>query len=251
MLNPDTNLSQLCSECQRERADFRSGKRRDSPACVELFRRAFANDHAAWNAIFDQVFAQEIRQYVQAVHQEYITQRGFALFDREDAEQETRMAFWRYAPQAPTLLESGQLEPIIVYLKKCAKSGAALAARRNRREEASLAQLPGEEDGRDTDDQATLKQRVKPLQDARFEAQLIDRQTLVDELRKLVTVDPEPQLAEAVVIECFINELPPRDLLTLHPMLFREIGAVNTILQRIRRRAKNQPYFQRLLRDDG
>ena len=100
MVNLDDNLTQLCSECQRERADFRAGKTRVSPACVELFRRAIANDHAAWNAIFDQVFAQEIHQYVQAFHQEYITQRGFAPFDREDAEQEVNAAFsgnWNYS----------------------------------------------------------------------------------------------------------------------------------------------------------
>jgi hypothetical protein len=247
MSKVDYNLTQLCGECQGERADFRAGKTRVSPACVELFRRAFANDQAAWNAIFDQVFAQDIRQYVQAVHQEYIAQRGFAPFDPEDAEQETRVAFWRYAPQAATLLDSGQLEPIIAYLKKCAKSGAALAARRNRRQEVSLSRLAREEDNPSVEAGETTKQLPHPWQDAQFEQQLIERQTLLDELRKLVTVDPEPQQAEVVVIECFLNELPPRELLTLYPTLFAEIGAINTVLQRIRRRAKNQLYFQRML----
>jgi len=247
----NANLTQLCSECQRERADFRAGKTRASPACVELVRRAFANDHAAWNAIFDRVFAQEIRQYVQAAHQAAMTQHGFAAFDPDDAEQETRLAFWRYAPQAATLLESGQLEPIMAYLKKCAKSGAALAARRNRHAEASLTQLAGEEDHSGVDEAEAPKHIPRPLQDTTFEQQLVERQTLVDELRKLVTVDPEPQQAEAVVLECFLNELPPRELLALYPTLFREVGAINTVLQRIRRRAKNQPYFQRLLQESG
>ena len=146
MSNLDHNLAELYTEGKRERADFRAGRTKASPACVELFRRAFANEHEAWNAIFDNVFAQDIRQYVQAARQEYIASRGFAPFDLEDAEQETRIAFLKYAPNAPTLLDSGLLEPIIVYLKKCAKSGVALAARRNRTQTISLAQLTGEEE---------------------------------------------------------------------------------------------------------
>lgn len=247
MIYVDLGLTQLCQECQRERADFRAGKTRASPACVELFRRAFANERTAWDALFGQIFEQEIRQYIQAAQQAYIAQYGFTPFDLDDAEQEMRMAFWRYAPRAENLLASGQLEPIMAYLKTCAKTGAAKAARRSRQEALSLSQLPGQQDDPATDDSTTQQPHGREIAAAEFEDAFVERQTMLDELRKLVTVDPEPQLAEAVVIDCFLNELPPRDLLSLHPTLFQDVGMVNAVLQRIRRRAKNQLYFQRLL----
>ncbi len=250
MSNSDHNLTQLCTECQRERADFRAGKTKASPACVELFRRAFAGDHGAWNAIFDEVFTQDIKQYVQAARQEYIAMRGFAPFDLEDAEQETRITFWRYAPNAATLLEGSELGKIIEYLKKCAKSGVALAARRNREQTIPLAQLAGEEETEKAGEEASAQQKTRHPAQVGFEEPLLARQALLDELRKLVTIDPEPQQAEVVVIECFLNELPPRDLPALHPQLFAKTGDVNTVLQRIRRRAEKQPYFRKLLGDE-
>ncbi|MFN8492364.1 MAG: hypothetical protein U0350_32485 [Caldilineaceae bacterium] len=241
----EQNLAQLCTECKRERADFRAGRTKASPACVELFRRAFAQDTAAWNAIFGDVFAQDIKQFVQAAYQEYVAIRGFAPFALEDAVQETTLAFWRYAPQ--DLLDSGQLEPIVVYLKKCAKSGVALAARRNREQTIPLTQLAGEEEQSGTDESTASPRKIKHPVQTSFEELLVERQVMIDELRKLVTVDPEPQQAEVVVIECFLNELPPRELPNLHPQLFTKTGEVNTVLQRIRRRAEKQPYFRRLL----
>ncbi len=242
-----SDLDQLCKQATRERADFRAGKTTTSPACVELFRRAFANDPPAWEVIFGEVFAQDIKQYVQAAHREYIIHMGSAPFAIEDAEQETRMAFWRYAPKAATLLDSGLLEPIMVYLKKCAKSGAAQAARLNRHETVPLSSLAGEEEAQ-ADETHSHAYKIQHAAEASFDTLLIERQELLDELHKLVKVDPEAEMAETVVIECFLNELPPRDLPDLHPKYFQEIGTVNTILQRIRRRAAKQPYFQQLLR---
>lgn len=243
--NLDADLPHLCNECRRERADFRAGKTRASPACVELFRRAFANDRLAWNAIFGEIFAQEIRQYVRNAQQAYTAHAGFAPFDLDDAEQETRMAFWLYAARAENLLASGQLEPIMAYLKSCAKTGVGKAARRNRQTAIPLSQLSGQEEN--STNEPTPTKSDGAIVDTQFEEQLVARQTMLDELRKLVTVDPEPQQAEAIVIDCFLNETPPRDLLTLHPTLFADITIVNQALQRIRRRANNQLYFQRLL----
>jgi len=173
---------------------------------------------------------------------------GFAPFDIEDAEQETRMAFWRYAPKATTLLDSGLLEPIMVYLKKCAKSGAAQAARRNRQETVPLSSLAGEEEEAKTDETHRHTYKMQHPADASFDTVLIERQELLNELHKLIKVDPEAALAETVVIECFLNGLPPRDLPNVHPNHFQEVDTVNIILQRIRRRAAKQPYFQQLLR---
>lgn len=248
MTNLDADLPELCRACRRERAEFRAGKTRASPACVELFRRAFANDRPAWNAIFGEIFAQEIRHYVQNAQQAYCAQYGLSPFDLDDAEQETRLAFWLYGSKATNLLASGQLEPILAYLKTCAKTGVAKAARRHRQDTIALSQLPGQQDAATdaTDEPTTAATSGDNSSDRRFEAELVERQTMLDELRKLVTVDPEPQQAEAVVIDCFLNETPPRELLTLHPTLFADVTTINKVLQRIRRRASSQLYFQRL-----
>lgn len=60
------DLQELVRQCQTERRAFIRHGERASPACVELVRRAFAGDHPAWEAIFSQVFTDDIRRLIEA-----------------------------------------------------------------------------------------------------------------------------------------------------------------------------------------
>ena len=50
------DLATLIQSCRQEREAFIKSGETSSPACIELFRRAFAGEEAAWEAIFRQVF---------------------------------------------------------------------------------------------------------------------------------------------------------------------------------------------------
>jgi DNA-binding TFAR19-related protein (PDSD5 family) len=60
------DLATLLHACRQEREDFLKRGETSSPACVELFRRAFAGEEAAWDAILRQIFQPEIRRWVEA-----------------------------------------------------------------------------------------------------------------------------------------------------------------------------------------
>ena len=44
-------LEEIVRRCGQERSRYRARATPDSPWCVELFRRAFTEDEAAWSAI--------------------------------------------------------------------------------------------------------------------------------------------------------------------------------------------------------
>ena len=51
-MNDLDDLATLRQRCRQEREAFIKRGETSSPACVELFRRAFAGEEAAWEAIF-------------------------------------------------------------------------------------------------------------------------------------------------------------------------------------------------------
>jgi len=245
-----SDLQDLVRQCQIERQAFFQRGERASPACVALFRRAFADDRLAWAAIFTQVFAHEIRRYIQAAAtcRQNQTYANFSPADLEDAVQETQFAFYRCAPKAPTLLDIGDLAPIIAYLKKCAMSGVATVARKLPRHEETLSTIAGE----DTDDSgdanvATGRKYVMPVAPA-FTETIVDVGAILAELNKILQTDEERLIAQ----ECFLNATPPRELVADYAHLLPGVDAeaklkyLNQALKRIRLRAEKSPSFQNL-----
>ena len=246
-----SDLQELVRQSQAERIAFIRHGEVASPACVELFRRAFADDRLAWEAIFAQVFPQEIRRYIQAAARSRQAQ-GVAPFspaDLEDAVQEAQLAFYHYAPKAPTLLASGDLAPIIAYLKTCTMSAVATVARKlPPPAEAPLSALAGE----DNDDGAAEntgfggKLPLSTLDD--FTVTMTNVGAILAELQKILQTDVERLIAQ----ECFLNDTPPRELVVDHAHLFpggdteAKLKYLNQALKRIRLRAEKSPTFQNL-----
>ncbi len=245
-----SDLQELVRQCLIERQAFFQRGERASPACVALFRRAFARDELAWDAIFTQVFPHEIRRYIQAAAQ-CRKDQAFANFspaDLEDAVQETQFAFYHCAPEAPTLLDSGELAPIITYLKKCAMRGVATVARKLPRNEETLAAIAGEDDNDNTDANAPPGRKYAMPVAPAFTETIADVGAILDELNKILQTDLERLIAQ----ECFLNATPPRELVADYAHRFpgvdpeAKLKYLNQALKRIRLRAEKSPSFQNL-----
>jgi hypothetical protein len=239
-----SELSELIQRCFAERKAFIEKGEYHSPACVELFRRAFAGDEPAWEAIFTQVFSRDIRRFIQAA----ASVRKFSQEDIEEALQETQLAFWHYAPKAPTLSNSTDLAPIIAYLKKCAMSATATVARKLPPAFDSIADMAGEDADESASSDRPARRGSNLLNQRSFADERASLQELVEGLRKLL----HNELERLVAQEVFINDTPPRELVEDYPDLFEgntkeaKLKQVNQSLQTIRRRTKQSPFFQDL-----
>jgi DNA-directed RNA polymerase specialized sigma24 family protein len=204
-------LQTLCAACRCER---QHGDSETSPACVELFRRAFAGDEQAW-ASASALFEPLMRHWIGV--QSYV--------EIEDVLQEALLLFWRFAPQRPTLVLPDDLRPLLVYLRKTTKT-------------ALLKQLHNLPSGWQTAQQASPVCDDKHATGGAFEAEVELRLLLEDSARRLLQTP-----AEHLIFQLhFGAALPPREILVQHGHLFADIANINTIIQRLTRR------FRALLR---
>ena len=244
------DLQALVRQCQAERQAFLRRGERASPACVELVRRAFAGDQAAWTALFSDVFLHDLHRLITAAARRYQEQTGRAFGTEElaDALQETQLAFWRYAPQAPTLLQSGDLDPIIAYLKKCVMSAVSTVARKlPPLGEVGLSEMAGSEDEPNSAvDESLGRKWETPLQ-RNFAEEWVNVHEIVETLTKLLQTDLERRIAD----ECFLNGMAPREFLADYADLLpgetepKKLANLNQALKRIRLRAEKSPTFQK------
>ncbi|MEZ4728293.1 MAG: hypothetical protein R3E79_14260 [Caldilineaceae bacterium] len=214
-----SDFPELIQRCLAERHAFRTQGIRHSPACTELFRRAFDQDEMAWEAIFTQVFREDIRRFVTAAMHVIHNQAGltFSAEDMEDAQQLTKFAYWQYATKRPGLLQSGELGPLMQYLKLCAKSGVDSVVRKLRlRNELSFSDLV-EDNAREDDTLERQSPTGHNLSTQRsFTDEVDNLRAIIDELRKLLQNDQERLVAE----EIFLNDTPPRELVEDYPDRF-------------------------------
>lgn len=244
------DLQALVRQCQAERQAFLRRGERASPACVELVRRAFAGDQAAWTVLFTEVFSHDLHRLIAAAARRYQEQTGTAFGTEElaDALQETQLAFWRYAPQAPTLLQSGELDPIIAYLKKCVMSAVSTVARKLPPDEVGLSEVAGtEEEPHSSADEPPGRKWQAPTQ-RNFAEEWVNVHEIVETLTKLLQTDLERRIAD----ECFLKGMAPREFLADYADLLpgetepKKLATLNQALKRIRLRAEKSPTFQKL-----
>ena len=236
-----TDKSELIRRCLDERKSFATTGESYSPACVELFRLAFAGDEVAWEAIFAEVFRREVYSFVVAAARV----RRFSPEDIEDAIQKTRLAFWHYAPKTATLAKVDDLAPLIAYLKKCAMSAVALVARKLPPDSYALNEIRGEEADDSSDGGQTTKRSALLPNRPSFSDEYDRLSTLIEGVRKLLHTDLERLVAE----EVFLNDTPPRELILDYPDRFEgntseaKLKHANQVLQTLRRRLKQSPVF--------
>jgi hypothetical protein len=241
-------IQELVTQCLAERHAFRSKGERHSPACIQLLRRAFARDELAWEAVCTQVFKEDVRRFIHAATS-VSAQAGFAFTpeDREDAVQETWLAFRRSAVKRPQLLQGDELGPVMKYLQDCAKSGVGMVKRRfPPRPEAALGELAGEDDGEAPAGALPLQRHTQ----ARPARSLIDERQRLSELIREIDKIIETEEERIVAQERFLNGSMPREMVKDYPHLFpgdtdqARIKYVNNVVDRLLARIRKLPAFQ-------
>jgi DNA-directed RNA polymerase specialized sigma24 family protein len=208
-------LAKVIAGCQQERSSYRHTGIGASPACVEVFRRAFAGNQEAWAAV-QATFEHQVRKWIGRQ----------AVVDPDDAVQEAFLAFFRYAPAHASLVSGVTLGPIIDYLHHCTKTSVLQILRRERRHALNVYF------------NETLDLPSASAADISAEQRL----DLVERLQQLLNTEEE-----RIVFQCrFVCNLKPQEIQKRYPGRFADVADVYVIVRRITNRLSHDVVLQEL-----
>lgn len=208
---PTVTNVMLSTLCKQERQDFYRDRTTDSPACLELFRRAFAQDQEAWEKIIDG-FKPQLTRWVKSWFQ------LFTLVEPDDLVQDAFLSFYRYAPQKPQLLNTSSLGPVIKYLYLCTKSAALQLKRKH---EGLTAFVDLEEHAEISDPGDLIEQTMV--------------RTVLQPFVERWVGTPEEQIIFSLYFE---YNYKPQEIFAAHHQVFQNYNEVAKILQRLIRRMR-------------
>ena len=210
-------LGAICQQCTDERKRYFQEKRALSPACVELFRRAFAVEapEDAWHCL-KTLFEPLLISW----------SKGQSRFEVEDVVQESWLSFYRGTVGKFQIRDQEQLEPILDYLRTCTKNVIAQWMRKAPLEPTKLAETLQEP--LDVIEQAQLRVDLE-----RYVAEFLTQDHFTEEDRQLFTLK-------------FFLHLKPREIQTDYPHLAVDYEQLENALQKITRRVSNYADFQSL-----
>ncbi|MBV9790433.1 MAG: sigma-70 family RNA polymerase sigma factor [Chloroflexi bacterium] len=212
-LFPHVRLDQISDCCQAERRTYYTQGTLDSPACVELFRRAWAGDQEAWAAI-SAIFEPLMRAWIGVQ----------SAVEPDDVLQEALLAFARWAPTHAELLVDNDLRRPLAFLRQCTKTALLMQLRGARRAvpvalEHALGQSPSD-----------------------FATDLERRILLYQRMQQLLPSPTEQQVAT----ELLIYGLRPQEIYARHTEAFADMRELRTVIQRVLRRLRADPDLQSL-----
>jgi DNA-directed RNA polymerase specialized sigma24 family protein len=202
-------LADIIAHCQEERRAYRLDHAAAAPWSMELFRRAFAADQEAWQAL-RALFEPLVRGWIGS-------QR---CVEYEDVLQETFLAFARYAPRHPELIAEDEPGRVLTFLRRCAKT-ALLNLLRQRREAESLnAHAASTAVSDDFETREALRERLKELLQTEEERRVFHWR-----------------------FEC---DMKPKQIVASYSHQFSDVTAIYEIIQRINRRLRKDPRIRAL-----
>jgi DNA-directed RNA polymerase specialized sigma24 family protein len=160
-------LEELIRLCESERADFRQSYEQQSPACMTLFRRAFAGDQVAWSYIFTLFGRMQylwIRRSFDAA-----SSKGVHVDIEEDDIQgilhDALIALHRASQRNPDLTATNDLAKLFQYWKKCIQTAVLTVLRTKRRQRLTdrLTQSVPNNNNYDLEFKVALWQRILTL----------------------------------------------------------------------------------------
>lgn len=217
-------LDAVLTACQAERTAFRHSGDGRSPACIEIFRRAFTADQDAWVAVYV-VFEPQLNRHAQQIVNSLLRDE---MVEPEDIVQEAFAAFARAAPKQPSLVDGDHLGPLVRYLQTCIKTAVLQRVR------------------------TAMRQRYRYL-DARLDADPSvvrddageTRQAILARVRELAHPVDERIVGEAR----FIYNMKPHEIQAMYQDRFPDAASVSVIVQRLVRRYRKDPVLRQLFDD--
>ena len=186
---------------------------------IEVFHKAFSGDENAWATIQT--------QYTYLVNY-WIGSQQYA--DTEEVAQEAWIAFYRYAPQQPHLLQSNSTARVLAYLRSCVKTALMVAHRREKRY-TIVAQLM----------QAHLD---KPVHTDHI---VIQRMTISERVQQILGSDDE-QFIFHLRLVCGMK---PQEIVATYPNRFPNVQLVYGLIAQIIRHLREDPFLQALYYSDS
>ncbi len=218
MPESDLSLADLAHCCQRERVSFSESGERSSPCCMNLLRKAFADDQDAWYYVVE-IFQPLIRRWIQRV-----CIRFPDLIDEHDQTEvadDALLKLKKGVDRQSHLLQGDDLAKPLAYLKKCAERSMLSLSRRKRKER----ELPA--------DNTQYPDHSNELSDPETRIALSQR------LEKILSEE------EAIVIEYIYRKgCKPQELLELFLKHFPDVGRIYQIKQNVIRRLRNDPVIR-------
>ena len=212
MTQQQGSVDEVIRNCQREQ---RRRTKDESPWCVELFRRAFAGDEEAWSGV---------RMLYEPLMRSWIGVQS--VVDAEEALQEALLAFSRFAPHQPSLVEDNNPGRVLAYLRTCVKTAIISLSRREQRQ--------------------TIAGYLDEINEPVIPYNIGDNVQLAIVLQERIEALLTDEEEQFVFSLRFIYGMKPQDILVEHPDRFSDIKHVYTIIQRIVRRLRDDTALQKL-----
>jgi DNA-directed RNA polymerase specialized sigma24 family protein len=208
-------LDLVVARCRTERHTYRKSSADESPWCVEVFRRAFARDQDAWEAI-QLLVVPLMRAWVGSQQQ----------IEIEDVIQDALSNFAQRAPGIPNLVAGSSLGPVLAYLKRCTITAVLEMARKAQRQA-----------------QTVYLYDVPDLQGQGDIAAGADlRLDLLGRIQNLLESDQERLVFQGR----FVCHLKPSQILEYYPQAFDDIASIYNVVQRLTRRLSADPEIREL-----
>jgi DNA-directed RNA polymerase specialized sigma24 family protein len=214
---PTLPTSELIQRCAEQETRFRNRQAHDPGYCYELFRRAIAaHDPLAWQALY-------------TLYRGLICKGGVGSnLDPDSLVHETLVRFWQWMRDLDFVERLPTMAAVAGALRKCARSHAISAARRQARQHRLEEALAAEEIG------AATRHDNLVLDDlARDEM----REYLLSRLR-----DDDERLVFRLSWD---RGLKPEDVVAQFPHRFPDVHQVYAIKERFIRRLAQDPMVQR------
>lgn len=198
-------LAALFVQCQHERSTYRTAGITVSPACVELIRRAFAGDQAAW-ALVQHLFVPLMRAWIGV--QQHV--------EPDDVLQDALFAFARWAPANAELATGADLGRALAFLRQCTKT--ALLTQLRKQKQPAYCSLDAVPIANPTDAVAAAERRL----------------IIRERIAHLLTTTEE----QIVFQELLVDGRKPHELFARHTDLFGSIASLRVTIQRVLRRLR-------------
>ena len=173
-----------------------------SPTTIAVFRQAFAGDTDAWTTIYT-YYTPLVRRWVGVQH----------AIDPEEVVQEAWLAFARYAPRQPSLVQDESLGWVLSYLRSCVKTATISLCRRAKRYPVTTALTDA-----DTDMSLTA-----------MDSTVIQRITIQERMQDILTNDDERMIFQLR----FIGGMKPRTIAHIYPDRFPDVQTIYNLTSRL------------------
>ena len=184
-------------------------------AAVAVFRQAFAGDTEAWATIYTQ-YTPLVRHWI-GVQQ---------VIDPEEVAQEAWMAFARYAPRHPSLVQEESPRRVLAYLRTCVKTAIVTLCRREKRH-AITAYLD------DVDS-------VLPVDS--MDSAMVQRMAIQERVQQLLMDDDERFIFHLR----FVSGMKPQAIAAAYPERFSDVKIVYVLIGQLVRRLRADHILQSL-----